>query len=427
VDHFGYVHGHLHCEDVPLDLIAREVGTPVYVYSTATLRHHARVLKDAFAAHWRGAPPLIAFAVKANSNLAVLRVLAREGLGADTVSGGEIRRALKAGMAPGTIVFSGVGKSNEELDLALAQGVYQINVESAPEMERLSARARAMGRTCEIAVRVNPQVGAGAHAKITTGGRDDKFGVPPEEALALYARAHADPSLNPVGLACHIGSQIRDLAPLRAAFESLRALTSQLRADGHSVSRLDLGGGLGVPYFDQPPPPGPEAYAAMVAETLDGLDVSLVLEPGRMIAANAGVLVSRVIQVTERPWGTRILVLDAAMNDLMRPALYDAWHDLRPLRQSAPSAEMTPFDVVGPVCESGDTFARARPLAPLSAGEAVAFMSAGAYGAVMSHSYNSRLLVPEVLVDGGRFAVVRPRPDYEAMLSLDAIPDWLGA
>jgi diaminopimelate decarboxylase len=422
--HFERIDGALQAEGVALSDIAEAVGTPVYVYSTATLKRHVSVLRQAVESH-RSAlgDALIAFAVKANSNLSVLATLARQGCGADTVSEGEIRRALRAGVPADRIIFSGVGKTDAELAFAVRVGARQINVESAVELDRLIAVAQAASAVPEIAIRVNPKVGAGGHAKITTGGEGDKFGVPVEEALALYARASASPYVTPVGLACHIGSQITDLAPLEAAFRLLRDMTESLRAQGHSVARLDLGGGLGVPYAGGAETASPTDYVAMAARVLDGLDVEAAFEPGRLLAANAGVLLSRVIQVTERPDGRRFLVLDAAMNDLVRPAMYDAFHEVLPVveRPGEPAA----YDIVGPVCETGDTFARDRPLAPLQTGDLVVFTGAGAYGAVMASEYNSRLLVPEVLVDGDRWAVVRPRPDYEDMLAREPMADWL--
>lgn len=422
--HFERIDGALHAEGVALVDLAEAVGTPVYVYSTATLTRHVSVLRQAVEGH-RGAlgDALIAFAVKANSNLSVLATLARLGCGADTVSEGEIWRALKAGVPADRIIFSGVGKTDAELAFAVSVGVRQINVESPAELDRLIAVAEAAGTVPEIAIRVNPKVGAGGHAKITTGGEGDKFGVPVEEAPALYARASASPHVTPVGLACHIGSQITDLAPLEAAFRLLRAMTETLRGQGHSVTRLDLGGGLGVAYAGGAETASPAEYVAMAARVLDGLDVEAAFEPGRLLAANAGVLLSRVIQVTERPDGRRFLVLDAAMNDLVRPAMYDAFHDVLPVveRPGAP----VDYDIVGPVCETGDTFARGRALAPVEAGDLVVFTGAGAYGAVMASEYNSRPLVPEVLVDGDRWAVVRPRPDYDAMLAREPMADWL--
>jgi len=416
----------LWCEDVRLAEIAEAVGTPVYVYSTATLERHFTVFRDALQAAMPGRRLLVAYAVKANSNLAVIRTLARLGAGADTVSEGEIRRALAAGVPAERIVFSGVGKTDAELAFAIDQGVCEINVEAEAELERLAAIAEAKGARPAIAIRVNPDVGAGGHAKISTGKAESKFGVSFSEARRLYARAAASPFLRPVGVACHIGSQITDLAPLEAAFTRMRGLVEDLRREGLSVERLDLGGGLGVPYFDAPQaPPLPSIYAAMVARVLDGLDIDLAFEPGRLIVANAGVLVARAIHVHRRAEGRSFLVVDAAMNDLLRPTLYEAYHGIRPVR-SGNGAPEEAMDVVGPVCETGDTFARDRPLPPMAAGDLVAFQSAGAYGASMSSEYNSRPLIPEVLVSGDRFSVIRRRPTFEEMLAREPLPDWLG-
>ena len=424
MNHFDVIDGALQAEGVPLEALAEAVGTPAYVYSTATLTRHYRLLADAVAAHPAAlGEALIAFAVKANSNLSVLATLARLGCGADTVSEGEIRRALKAGISANRIVFSGVGKTDAELAFAIEAGVRQINIESAVELDRLIAVAASKGAAPEIALRVNPKIGAGGHARITTGGATDKFGVPADEAKALYARASQSPHVTPVGLACHIGSQITTLEPLEAAFRALRTMTLELRAAGLSVTRLDLGGGLGVPYHGQSDLPSIEAYVAMTAGVLEGLDVEAAFEPGRLLAANAGVLLSRVIHVNERADGRRFLVLDAGMNDLMRPALYDAFHDLVPVRPR--EGEPRLYDLVGPICESTDIFARDRMLPPMQAGDLVAFMGAGAYGAVLASEYNSRPLVPEVLVDGDRWAVVRARPTYEEMWAREPKADWL--
>jgi diaminopimelate decarboxylase len=421
MNHFEARAGELHCEDVPLRRIAETVGTPVYVYSTATLTRHYQVFRDAFLPR----RVEVAYAVKANSNLSVLATLARLGAGADTVSEGEIRRALAAGVEARKVVFSGVGKTRAELEFALGAGVGQVNVEAEPELDLLIEVARAKSASPAIAIRVNPDVGAGGHAKISTGKSETKFGVSLSEAERLYAKAAASGAVRPVALASHIGSQITDLGPLEDAYRTLRSLAERLRAKGIAVAKLDLGGGLGVPYFNQPEPPPPAALAEVVNRVFDGFDVALTTEPGRVIAANAGVLVSRVIHVHQRPEGRRFLVLDAAMNDLIRPAMYDAYHDIRPVAVAAPDAPLQPYDVVGPICETSDTFTRDRLLPPLKTGDLVAFMSAGAYGAAMSSEYNSRPLVPEVLVTGSGFAVVRPRPSYEEMLSREPLAPWL--
>jgi diaminopimelate decarboxylase len=424
MNHFELRGGELHCEDVALTAIAEAVGTPVYVYSTATLERHYQVFRAAVIAAGLG-EPLIAYAVKANSNLSVLKVLARQGAGADTVSEGEIRRALAAGIPPERIVFSGAGKAAAEIAFALETGVAEINVESEPEMELVDAIAAKAGVVATIAIRVNPDVSAGGHSKISTGKADNKFGVSIAEAERLYARASASKHLNAVGVACHIGSQITDLQPLEDAFVKMRGLVERLRAQGLSVERLDLGGGLGVPYFNSPEPPSPAEYAAMVGRVMEGLDVVFAFEPGRVIAANAGVLLTRVIHMHQRAEGRRFLVLDAAMNDLLRPAMYEAYHEIVAVRGPAAGCEMEVVDVVGPICETGDTFTRDRTLPPLRAGDLVAFMSAGAYGAAMASEYNTRPLVPEVLVEGDKWAVIRARPTYEQMLSLETPAPWL--
>jgi len=422
MNHFELSGGELTCEDVPLATIAEAVGTPVYVYSSATLERHVTVLRDALTAAGLK-DPLIAFAVKANPNVAVLRTLAQAGAGADVVSEGEIRRALAAGVPPERIVFSGVGKSEAEIAFALEAGVAEINLESEPELHLVNRIAQRLGKRATVAIRVNPDVEAGGHAKISTGKAENKFGVSLAEAERLYANAANMAGVRPVGVACHIGSQITDLAPMETAFVKMRKLVERLRAEGLGVERLDLGGGLGAPYFNAPTPPSPADYAAMIARTMAGLsDIQFAFEPGRMIAANAGVLLARVQHVHVRPEGRKFLVLDAAMNDLLRPAMYDAWHDIRPVKPR--DGEPAIYDVVGPICETGDTFTRDRALSPMEAGDLVAFMTAGAYGAAMSSEYNSRLLVPEVLVKGDRFAVVRPRPTYEDMLARETPAPW---
>ena len=421
MNHFEARAGELHCEDTPLRRIAEQVGTPVYVYSTATLSRHYEVFKDAF----RPRAVEVAFAVKANSNLSVLATLARLGAGADTVSEGEIRRALAAGVPAGRVVFSGAGKTREELRFALAADVGQINVESEPELDLLIEVARTAGVRPAMAIRVNPDVGGGGHAKISTGKSETKFGVSMGEAERLYAKAAESGAVRPVALACHIGSQITELSPLETAYRTLRDLAQRLRDRAIAVDKLDLGGGLGVPYFNQPAPPPPAALAEMVNRVFDDFEAELTFEPGRVIAANAGVLVAQVIHIHQRPEGRRFVVLDAAMNDLIRPAMYEAYHDIRPVTVAAEDAPKIAYDVVGPICETGDTFTRERLLTELKAGDLVAFMSAGAYGAVMSSEYNTRPLVPEVLVNGPEFAVVRPRPTYDEMLAREPLAPWL--
>ncbi|WP_168076887.1 diaminopimelate decarboxylase [Caulobacter sp. SSI4214] len=421
MNHFEYGPEGLACEGAPLAKIAAEVGTPVYVYSRATLERHFTVFRDALIAAGV-VDPLVAYAVKANSNVAVLKVLGDLGAGADTVSEGEVRRALAAGIPGERIVFSGVGKARREIEFALKAGVAEINVESEPELNLIAAVAAELGVRAKVAFRVNPDVAAGGHAKIATGKSENKFGVSFAEAARLYANASNNANLQPVGVACHIGSQITDLGPMRAAFTKMRGLVEQLLGEGLSVERLDLGGGLGVPYFNHPEPPSPAEFAAMVGEVTQGLPVRLAFEPGRVIAANAGVLVAEVIHVHERPEGRKFLVIDAAMNDLVRPAMYDAFHDIRPVVKRPGE---TVYDVVGPVCETGDTFTRDRPLPTFGAGDLLAFMSAGAYGAAMASEYNTRPLVPEVLVDGDRYAVIRKRPTYDEILARDLMPHWI--
>lgn len=422
MDDFVYRNGVLHAEDVPLASIAAAVGTPVYVYSSATLVRHYQVFKAAFAPD----DVLVAFAVKANGNIAVLATLAQFGAGADTVSAGEITRALTAGIAPERIIFSGVGKTSEELAFALTADILQINIESPAELRALAELAERLGKRPKVVIRVNPGIGAGGNDKITTGHGQAKFGVSPHQALSLYAEAAAHSALTPVGLAVHIGSQIQDLTPLRTAFLTLRQMVESLRAQGHAVDVLDLGGGLGVPYFNEPAPPTPADYAAMVREVMAGLQIKLAFEPGRLIAGNAGVLLTRVVRAQERV-DRDIVVLDAAMNDLLRPAMYDAHHELVPVVAPDPLVGRAPYDLVGPVCETGDTFARDRLMPPLNAGDLCAFLTAGAYGAVMASTYNARPLVPEVLVSGDKFHLVRERFDIAAQLKLEHLPPWLEA
>jgi diaminopimelate decarboxylase len=419
MNHFEFRGGVMHCEDVPLPLIAREVGTPVFVYSTATMQRHARVLKQALASLQ---DPLIAFAVKANPNAAVLATLAAEGLGADVVSGGEYRRARAAGIAADKIVFSGVGKTAAEMALALEGGLYQFNLESLPEAEMLSEVATSMGRSAPVSFRINPDVAAGSHAKISTGGAQDKFGIPLPEAKAAFERARQLPGLSAQGIAVHIGSQLTSLAPLRAAFERLGPLIAELRGGGHQILTVDLGGGLGVPYDPAiPSPPSPDEYGALVAEVAGGWGARMIFEPGRLIVGNAGVLLTQVIRVKESP-GHPFVIVDAAMNDLMRPSLYDAWHGIEAV---APSGERMVADIVGPVCETGDTFARARDLDSVQGGELMIIRTAGAYAATMGSTYNSRPLAAEVLVNGSDWAVVRERQDVEALIRGDKVPAWL--
>lgn len=416
--HFQYRGGRLFAEDIDLTALAETVGAPFYVYSEATLRRHIRVFHDAFS----GADALIAYSVKANSNLAVLKVLASEGAGADVVSGGELKRALKAGVAPGKIVFSGVGKTGDEIAAAIDAGIYQFNVESEPELDAISSIAQSKSKTAPIAFRINPDVAAGGHEKISTGKSEDKFGVPWSRARALYAKAREMKGVEIKGVDVHIGSQISDLAPFEAAFKKVAALIADLRADGCVIERLDLGGGLGIPYGEGATPPHPDAYAEMIKRVTAPLNVRLIFEPGRMIAGNAGVLVSRVIYVKEGE-AKKFLVIDAGMNDLMRPALYDAWHEIWPVEERDGARES--YDVVGPICESADRFAKARMLPELRAGDLVALMSAGAYGAVQTSQYNTRPLIPEIMVCGERYAVIRKRPSFEEMTAGEMTPDWL--
>ena len=419
--HFRYVGGVLHAEDVSLARLADEVGTPFYCYSTATLARHYRVFAEAFA----GLEALICYAIKANSNQAVIATLARLGAGMDVVSEGELRRARAAGVAADKIIFAGVGKTREEMAYALREGILGFNVESEPELLLLSEIAASLGLQARIAFRVNPDVDAKTHAKIATGKAENKFGVPYQDAPRLYAAAANLPGIEIAGIHMHIGSQITDHKPFRDAFSLLRELTATLRHDGHRIAHLDLGGGLGVPYrAGDALPPSPQDYAQIVRELLGDLGLKLYLEPGRVIAANAGVLVSRVIYA-KRGRDRAFTIVDAAMNDLIRPTLYEAHHEIWPIRQALHASEPLLQDVVGPVCETGDYLARDRTLPPLAAGDLVAFMTAGAYGAAMSSTYNTRLLVPEVLVNAQDYALVRPRQSYEALIGQDRLPDWL--
>jgi diaminopimelate decarboxylase len=418
MDHFNYRDGVLHAEDVPLPAIAAAVGTPVYVYSRATLTRHARVFREALA----GVPRKhLAFAVKSNPNLAVIRLLANEGYGADVVSAGEMERALAAGVSAAEIVFSGVGKTERELADALANGVGQFNIESEEEGVELAAIAAARGVRAVATLRVNPDVDAGTHAKISTGKAENKFGVPYDRAAAIYARLNARDGLALRGLAVHIGSQITTLEPSRAAFEKMGALLGELRGQGCAITHMDLGGGLGVPYRRDDVLPGPAEYGAMVAEVTRGWDAEIQFEPGRVITGNAGVLVTEVIRV--KPGAVHpFVVVDAAMNDLARPALYDAWHDFVAVR---PNGTRVTANIVGPICESADTFAMAREIDALEAGDLAAFRTAGAYGATMANTYNSRALVPEVMVDGDKWAVVADRIEPSAIMAAERVPEWL--
>ena len=417
---FSYKNGILSAEDVALDHLAEEVGTPFYCYSSATLERHYKVFSDALP---KGS--LVAYSVKANGNLAVLKTLAKMGAGADVVSAGELKKARAAGIAADKIVFSGVGKTVEEMSLALAEGIYQFNVESEPELEALNGVALAMGKRAPVTLRINPDVDAKTHAKITTGTSETKFGIPFAHAREAYKLAASFKGIAIVGIDVHIGSQITDLEPFEAAFRRVRELTGILRSDGHPITRLDLGGGLGVPYIENnQPPPDPAAYGAMVAKVTAGLDCRLIFEPGRMIAANAGLLVTRVIYV-KRGEAKNFLIVDAGMNDLIRPALYDSHHEIVPLREPKPGGERVKYDVVGPVCETSDLFAAARSLPPLKSGDLVAIQSAGAYGAVMSSSYNARPPAPEVLVKGSEWSIVRSRRTHEQLIAEDHIPGWL--
>lgn len=419
--HFSYRGGVLHAEGVSLARLVNEVGTPFYCYSTATLQRHYRVLSEAF----QGTDHLICFAVKANSNQAVLRTMAQLGAGMDVVSEGELRRARAAGVPANKIIFAGVGKTRAELSYAVKEGVLGFNVESEPELETLSEVACEQGKTARVAIRVNPDVDARTHAKISTGKSENKFGIPYLDAPRLYAQAARLPGIKIAGIHMHIGSQITDLAPFRDAFRLMRELVIALRREGYELEHLDIGGGLGVPYRgSNDVPPHPDEYAALVKAALGDLGLKIILEPGRMIAGNAGVLVSRVIY-SKRGAAKTFAIVDAAMNDLIRPTLYEAYHDIWPVHEAKLQLEPIVQDVVGPVCETGDYLALGRSLPPLESGDLIAVMTAGAYGAVMSSTYNSRLLIPEVLVRGEEYAVVRPRPTYEDLINLDKLPPWL--
>ncbi len=421
MNHFDYRNGVLHAEAVNLIELADAVGTPFYCYSTATLERHYRVFSDAFADE----KALVCYALKANSNQSVLRTLAKLGAGADVVSGGELKRALAAGIPPEKILFSGIGKTEAELRAALDAGIFCINIESEPELELLSRLATATGRTARISVRVNPDVDSGSHAKISTGKSEDKFGVPLARAREVYARAAKLPGIRVTGVDMHIGSQITDLVPLEAAFRLLADFVQTLRADGHTITHVDFGGGLGIPYYlDQEAPPEPAAYAAVVKRVTHNLGCTLIFEPGRMIVGNAGILVTRVIYVKHGE-AKNFVIIDAAMNDLIRPTLYEAHHDILPIVAAVAGAPAIVADVVGPVCESGDYLALDRTLPEPKPGDLLAIMTAGAYGAVQSGTYNTRALVPEVLVKGDQYAVVRPRVEVDDLIAMDKPAPWL--
>ena len=418
VHYFAYRDGALFAEDVDVTALAGTVGTPFYVYSAATLRRHVRVMREAFD----GVPTLVAYAMKANSNQAVLKVVAGEGAGADVVSGGELERAIAAGIPANKIVFSGVGKTVAEMRRGLELGIKCFNLESEPELERLSDVAHAMSKIAPVSVRINPDVNAGGHAKISTGKKENKFGIPFGRAREVYARIAALPGVEAVGIDMHIGSQIEDMAPFDNAYALMAELVADLRSAGHNIHHVDIGGGLGIPYHaDADAPPLPAEYARIVLKHLGGLGVELVLEPGRLIVGNAGILVTTVEYVKEGD--KNFVIVDAAMNDLIRPTLYEAHHDIQPVRHSN-LAPMT-ADVVGPVCETGDYIALGRRLPGVKQGDLLAVMSAGAYGAVMASTYNSRPLIPEVLVDGDKWHVIRPRKSIAELIALDSVPDWL--
>ena len=421
MDHFLYRDGALYAEDVAIADIAAQVGAPFYVYSTATLTRHFKLFDDALS--W--GEHLVCFAMKSNSNVAVLKLLGDLGAGMDVVSIGEYMRAKAAGVPGERIVFSGVGKTREEMAVALEGGIRQFNVESEPEMVALSEVAVSMGAVAPVTIRVNPDVDAKTHEKIATGKSENKFGIPISRAREVYAHAASLPGLKVIGIDVHIGSQLTDLAPFEAAYTKVAELTEQLRADGHEISRLDLGGGLGIPYErSNADPPLPRDFGAVVREEVGHLGCEIEIEPGRLISGNAGLMVSEVIYVKEGE-DREFLIIDAAMNDLIRPAMYGAHHDIIPVIEPAPGVEQAKYDIVGPICESGDTFAKARVMPPVGPGDLVAFRSAGAYGAVMSSEYNSRPLIPEVLVHGDQFAVIRPRPTFDEMINRDTIPSWM--
>jgi len=421
LDHFLYRDGALYAEDVPVSEIAAAVGTPFYVYSTATLKRHFALFDEAldWGAH------LVCFAMKSLSNQAVIKLLGNAGAGMDVVSAGEYLRAKAAGVPGERIVFSGVGKTADEMRLAIEGGIRQFNVESEPEMIVLNQVAQSLDAVAPITIRVNPDVDAMTHAKIATGKSENKFGIPISRARDVYAMAASLPGLKVVGIDVHIGSQLTDLAPFEMAYLKVAELTEKLRADGHEIARLDLGGGLGIPYArSNEAPPLPTDYGALIRRTVGHLGCEIEIEPGRLISGNAGLMVAKVIYVKSGE-DREFLILDGAMNDLIRPAMYEAWHDIVPIVEPAPGTAPATYDIVGPVCESGDTFARGREMPAVRANDLVAFRSAGAYGAVMASEYNSRPLIPEVLVDGNQFAVIRARPTYEEMIARDTVPEWL--
>ncbi|MEL7163999.1 MAG: diaminopimelate decarboxylase [Pseudomonadota bacterium] len=421
MDHFLYRNGVLHAEDVPISQIAQTVGTPFYVYSTATLLRHFRLFDEALA--WTD--HLVCYAMKAASNQAILKTLAAAGAGMDVVSGGEYARAVAAGVPGEKIVFAGVGKTREEIHMALTGGIRQFNVESENEMVAVNAVAASLGLRAPITIRVNPDVDAKTHAKIATGKSENKFGIPISRAREVYQMAADLPHLEVIGIDVHIGSQLTDLAPFELAYRKVAELTEVLRADGHDIRRLDLGGGLGIPYArSNDAPPLPTDYGALIQRTVGHLGCEIEIEPGRLIAGNAGLMVSGIIYIKSGE-DREFLILDGAMNDLIRPAMYDAYHDIVPVIEPKAGAEQRPYDIVGPVCESGDTFAKQRMMPALREGQLVAFRSAGAYGAVMSSEYNTRPLIPEVLVHGDQYAVIRPRPTFDEMINRDTIPEWL--
>lgn len=421
MNHFHYIDGILHAENVAIPQIAKAVGTPFYVYSTATLTRHYTVFADAFS----DIDAKICFAMKANSNQAVLTTLAKLGCGADVVSQGELKRALAAGISPDKIMFSGVGKTKHEIQAALEVGIFCFNVESVPELYQLSACASQMGVTAPVSLRINPDVDAQTHEKISTGKAGDKFGIPREDAIEVYALAASLPGLKVSGIDMHIGSQIENLDPFDKAFARLKELIGQLRSEGHEIDHVDVGGGLGIPYKnDNSPPPEPEAYAQIVKKHVKELECEVAFEPGRMISGNAGILVGEVIYI--KPSGDKTFIIgDTAMNDLIRPTLYEAWHEIRPVEEAILSKPPIKGDLVGPVCETGDFMAKDRNLPALKAGDLFAIGSAGAYGAVQAGTYNTRPLVPEVLVNGDQFHIIRPRQEVEDIIAMDSLPNWL--